>query len=104
MPSDNLKIFVSKAKENLKAAELLFENQLYDALQAKFSGELIRKRKIFPNRFRTFLMDLQSKRLQADYNPQSLSKKVAERQLKKAIEFVNAIHKEIKCLYKNYLA
>jgi len=115
-------IFASEAKENLKAAELLFANELYnasanrayyaafhaaisaladagipierighDVLQAKFSGELIRKRKIYPNKFRSYLMDLQSVRDDADYELIFISKKVAKRHLKKAKEYVEAL-------------
>lgn len=118
--------FASKARENIEAAELLFESQKYNAcanrsyyaafhagmaalinvgiaiikishesLQGKFSGELIRRRKIYPNKFRPYLMDLQAVRDDADYEPIFVSKKVASRQLRKAKEFVVAIEKEI---------
>lgn len=118
--------FTAKAKENIEAAELLFENQKYnasanrayyaafqsaiaalvnagiqadrishEALQAKFSSELIQRRKIYPNKFRSYLMDLQAVRNDADYELIFVSKKVAQRQLKKAKEYVEVIDKEI---------
>ncbi|MCP4661272.1 MAG: HEPN domain-containing protein [bacterium] len=90
--------FTAKASENLRAAELLFESQLYNAcsnrayyaalhaavaalakdgihfdrvdhsaVQARFSGELIRRRKVYPGRFRSYLMRLQVVRDNADY-------------------------------------
>jgi uncharacterized protein (UPF0332 family) len=118
--------FANKAKENIEAAELLYDSQKYnacanrayyaafqaaiaalvhagitfdrishEALQGKYSGELIRRRKIYPNKFRSYLMDLQSVRDDADYDLIFVSKKVAGRQVKKAKEFVAAIEKEI---------
>ncbi|MDM8523285.1 HEPN domain-containing protein [Desulfococcaceae bacterium HSG8] len=119
--------FITKAKQNLKAAELLFENGLYDAsanrayyaalhvavaalanagvntdrikhetIQANFSSELVRKRKIYPNNLRSYLMDLQEIRNDADYKLKFISKKVSSRQLKKAKEYVSIIIQEIK--------
>lgn len=119
-------IFSTKAQENIEAAEILFENQKYNAsanrayyaafhaaiaaltnagipidrishesLQAKFNGELIRKRKVYPSRFKSYLLDLQSVRLAADYKSIFVSKKVAARQNKKAREYFEAIQKEI---------
>lgn len=67
----------------------------HEALQTKFVGELIWKRKVYPERFRSYLLDLSTIRDNADYKLILISKKVAERQLKKAIEFVGAILKEI---------
>ncbi len=119
-------IFSAKAQENIEAAEILFENQKYNAsasrayyaafhaaiaalknagfsidkishesLQAKFNGELIRKRKVYPSRFKSYLLDLQSVRLAADYKSIFVSKKVAGRQNKKAREYFEAIQQEI---------
>ena len=119
-------IFATKVRENIEAAELLYDNQKYnacvnrayyaafqaaiagllnagmtidrishEALQAKFNGELIRRRKIYPNKFRSYLLDLQSVRDDADYGLIFVSKKVAGRQFKKAKEFVAVIEKEI---------
>lgn len=119
-------IFTRKADENIKAAELLFENQMHnasanrayyaafhaaiaalanlgipverighDTLQSKFSSELIRKRKVYPARFKSYLPNLQEVRDIADYETKFISKKMAERQIKKAKEYVEAIKKEI---------
>jgi len=81
--------FLSKAKENLAAASVCFENDLYNAcanrayyaalhavvaalvhagikrdkidhgqVQADFSGDLIKRRKIYPSRFKSCLPDV----------------------------------------------
>ena len=120
------KEFLDKAKENLKAAELLFDNQLYnasvnrayyaafqaaiaalanisieierishEATQANFAIELIQRRKIYPSHLRSYLMDLQAVRNDADYKSKSISSKVAQRQLRKAQEFIKTIVREI---------
>ncbi|MCP4110226.1 MAG: HEPN domain-containing protein [Desulfobacteraceae bacterium] len=119
--------FITKAKQNLKAAELLFENELYDAsanrayyaalhaavaalanigikaddrishetTQANFSGELIRRRKIYPGNLKSYLADLQRIRNDADYKLKFVSKKVALKQVKKAKEFVTKVLQEV---------
>ncbi len=119
--------FSAKARENLEAAELLFENQLYNAsanrayyaafhgaivalvrsgiqperidhdlIQAKFSGELIHRRKVYPRRFRSRLPELQAVRDNADYKVKLLSKKVAKRQLDKARDYVEFLRLEVR--------
>jgi hypothetical protein len=60
----------------------------HDATQAHFAAELIKKRKIYPNHLKSYLMDLQRIRNRADYESQPTSHKIASRQLKKAPEFV----------------
>jgi len=118
--------FLQKAKENLKAAQSLFEQKLYNAsanrsyyaafqialaklasqgikseknshswVQANFSGEFIRKRKLYPGRLKSSLPDLQTVRNRADYKAESLSRKAASRQLKKAEEFVKAVERSM---------
>jgi len=117
--------FLTKAKENITAATLLFDNELYnacanrvyyaafhaaiaalanigmdtvhshEATQAHFVTELIRRRKVYPNHLKSYLRDLQDVRNDADYEQKSVSKKVAQRQLKKAKEFVGLVTQEI---------
>jgi uncharacterized protein (UPF0332 family) len=118
--------FLAKAKENISAAELLFDNELYNAsanrayyaafhaaraalaaigveteaishpaAQSQFNAELIRRRKIYPSRLKSYLSNLQDERNTADYKRDSVSKKVASRQLKKAKDFVETIVREI---------
>ncbi len=118
--------FLAKAKENISAAELLFDNELYNAsanrayyaafhaamaalaaigveteaishpaVQSKFHAELIHRRKIYPSRLKSYLRVLQDERNTADYKQDSVSKKVASSQLKKAKDFVETIAREI---------
>lgn len=118
--------FFSKARENLKAAQILFDNDLFNAVanrtyyaafqaaiaalidkgitnskyehkwvQSTFNNELINKRKIYPSSIKSYLMDLQRMRNKADYTSDTISKKIANRQLTKAKEFVEAIKKEM---------
>ncbi len=118
--------FLTKAKENMNAAELLFDNELYNAsanrayyaafhaaiaalaaigveteamshpaVQSQFNAQLIHRRKMYPNRLKSYLRDLQDERNTADYKQDFVSKKVASRQLKKANEFVETVVREI---------
>jgi uncharacterized protein (UPF0332 family) len=118
-------IFLTKAKKNIQAAQLLFDNQMYDesanrayyavfqaalaalsaagfqterisheAVQAMFNGELIQRRKIYPSHLKSYRLDLQAVRNDADYKLTFISKKVASRQIKKAKEFVERIEQE----------
>jgi len=119
-------IFITKAKENIQAAQLLFDNNLYnasanrayyaafhaalaalsdagiqserlshEATQAHFSDQLIRRRKIYPGHLKSYLLDLQAVRDDADYKLKLISKKVAWRQVHKAKEFLERVEKEI---------
>jgi len=117
--------FLTKAQENLTAATLLFDHELYnasanrayyatfqaaiaalanigihtncshEATQAQFASKLIKRRKVYPSHLKSYLMDLQRIRNRADYELQLISKKMASRQLKKAQEFVEIITQEI---------
>ena len=64
-------------------------------IQANFATELIQRRKRYPGHFHAYLMDLQSVRDDADYKVQSVSSRMARRQLTKAKEFVEAIVREL---------
>ncbi|MBF0099343.1 MAG: HEPN domain-containing protein [Desulfobacterales bacterium] len=119
--------FFNKAKNNLNAAQLCFDNALYDAsanrayyaafqaaiavllhkgikrdkidhklVQADFSEKLIKRQKIFPNRLKSYLLEMQSVRDQADYKHENVSKQEAFRQIRKAEEMLNLIEQELK--------
>lgn len=119
-------IFLTKAKRNMQAAQLLFDNQMFDesanrayyaafqaalaalaaigiqtarmsheAAQANFNTELIHRRKIYPSHFKSYLLDLQATRQEADYELKFVSKRAASRQIKKAKEFVERVEQEI---------
>ncbi|MBM2816065.1 MAG: hypothetical protein HW421_2827 [Ignavibacteria bacterium] len=92
-----LESFLSRARENLRAAEVLFELELYNAsanrgyyaafhaaivaiysagitptidhkiVRALFSDYFFNKRKILPSKFKDYLRELQNKRSEADY-------------------------------------
>jgi len=64
----------------------------HDWLQTNFSGQLIKHRKVFPAKFKSYLSVAHLVRSTADYRMASVSKDTASRELKKAKEFVNAIN------------
>ena len=64
-------------------------------VQADFSGELIKRRKIYPARLKSYLSDMRFIRDKADYTANSVSKKITERTLAKLKELVELIGKEI---------
>ena len=112
--------FILRAKENLTAAELLFDNGLYNAsanrayysalhaaysalyviepnikldhgiVQKEFSNNFFNRRKIFPSKYKDFLRDMQINRNDADYH-NGISKSLAFKQLRKSQEFVELI-------------
>jgi uncharacterized protein (UPF0332 family) len=62
---------------------------------AQFSGKLIKRRKVFPAKLRPYLADMQATRNLSDYQTDSVSKKDAARQNRKAQEMLSAIRKAI---------
>ncbi len=117
--------FSAKAKENLTAAQICFENGLYNActnrayyaalhaavaalahrgikrdkinhgqVQADFSGDLIKRRKVYPAKFRSYLYDMQLVRNKADYSADNISRKRAGRWLARIKELIGLIKKE----------
>ncbi len=62
---------------------------------ADFSGELIKRRKVYPSRFKSCLPDLQFVRNQADYSSESVSRQRAYKRLSLSEEFIGFIEKEI---------
>jgi len=118
--------FLNKAKENLTAAQVCFDNGLFNAcanrayyaalqaavaalvhrgicrdkidhgqVQADFSGELIKRRKIYPAKLKSYLPDMQLVRNQADYTAKQISRKVARLWLSNLEEMLRLIGKEI---------
>lgn len=67
----------------------------HDWLQANFSRHLIRRRKLFPSKIRSYLSDAQGLREIADYSNRIVSKKLTSQELKKAKEFIKTIVSEI---------
>jgi uncharacterized protein (UPF0332 family) len=64
-------------------------------VQAHFNGELIWRRKVYPNKLRAYLSDMLTVRNEADYSETRLSKGAAHRQFVRAREFVEAILQEL---------
>jgi len=118
--------FLAKAEENITAAQICFENGLYNAcanrayyaalhavvvalahrgirrnkidhgqVQADFSGELIKRRKIYPAKLKSYLPDMQIIRNKADYSDDNISKKRAGRWLLRIKELIGFIKKEL---------
>jgi len=118
-------IFFERAKENLEAAEFLFEKGLFNAsanrayfavfhlaiaaiffagiipnidhkiIQTLFAEHFCNKRKIVASKFKSFLFDMHKVRSYADYKC-GVSKKDAKQQLKDAKEFFEIIMEVIK--------
>ncbi|MEE4355573.1 MAG: HEPN domain-containing protein [Desulfococcaceae bacterium] len=63
-------------------------------VQAEFSGKLIKQRKIYPARLRSYLPDMQAVRDQADYKSDKVRKKVAIKMFSMAKEIISEIEKE----------
>lgn len=64
-------------------------------IQADFSEKLIKRQKIYPAKLRSYLMDMQGVRNQADYTSENISKNLAFQQIVKAKEMISAIGKEL---------
>ncbi|QTA83732.1 HEPN domain-containing protein [Desulfonema limicola] len=119
--------FLSKAKANIEAAQICFENGFYDAcanrayyaalqaaisaladkgfnrskadhkqIQADFSEKLIKRKKVYPAKLKSYLMDMQGVRNQADYTDEGISKNLANQQISKAAQMIGLIEKELK--------
>ena len=118
-------IFKNKALENIKIAEIAFENDCFNAsanrayyaafhlaisaiyflgiepridhksIQILFADNFFNRRKILPSKYKRYLSDLQDTRNTADYRV-DVSKKSAKQQLEKAKEFIAIILEVIK--------
>ncbi|NJL58707.1 MAG: HEPN domain-containing protein [Desulfobacteraceae bacterium] len=65
-------------------------------VQAEFSSKLIRSRKIYSPKMKSYLMDMQRIRDYADYSGENISRKKAAEQLRKSEEMLTMIGKELK--------
>jgi len=122
----NWEAYILKAEENLRLAQIGFEEQCFNAsasrayyagfqaaiaallkssfprgkfdhkwVQAEFNEKLIKRKKIYPNKFKSYLMEMQLIRNTADYERESLGRKGAEKQLQKAQELLGAVKMEV---------
>jgi len=64
-------------------------------VQADFSEKLIKRQKIYPGKLKSYLMDMQGVRNQADCSHASVSRKLAFQQIHKAEELITIIGKEL---------
>jgi len=119
--------FLNKAEENLKIAQISFDNECYNAcanrayyasfqaaiaaltdkgflskgrndhkwVQAEFSEKLIKRQKVYPAKIKSYLMKMQMLRNIADYEYETVCKKDASEQIRKAAEMIGFIRKEI---------
>jgi uncharacterized protein (UPF0332 family) len=96
-----------KALESLNAAELCFQQKMYnstanrakgswghDTLQAVFADQLIRQRKLYPRHFASFLPNGFQTRQLADYGNEMLSQRKARTILHWAREFVKQVEEK----------
>ncbi len=65
-------------------------------VQAEFSEKLIKRKKIYPARLKSWLMKMQLLRNKADYEHRHVSRKDAREQLHRAKEMLGFIEKEVK--------
>jgi len=65
-------------------------------VQAEFAGKLVKSRKIYPTKLKSYLPDMQMVRDDADYSDENVSRKLASGQLSKAREMLTMIGKELK--------
>lgn len=64
-------------------------------VQAEFAGKLIKSRKIYPTKLKSYLTDMQMVRDNADYSDENISRKKAAEQLSMAGEMLSMIEKEL---------
>ncbi len=67
----------------------------HGALQAAFVTELIRRRKVYPAAFADYLSSGLHSRQLADYSTNGVSRRVAQRLVRRAATLVSAVQKEV---------
>jgi uncharacterized protein (UPF0332 family) len=67
----------------------------HSGLQAAFAAELIHRRKIYPAAFRDYLSSGLMVRQTADYGPEEVSRKMAQRLVRRAASFVAAVAEKV---------
>jgi len=64
-------------------------------VQSEFNRRLIKNRKVYPDRLKTYLLNMQEVRNHADYSVEKIGKNLAGRQLGRADEMILHIGKEL---------
>jgi len=67
----------------------------YKWVQAEFAGKLIKSRKVYPAKLKSYLPEMLAIREKADYKTDKVNKKKAAEQLCMAKEMLDLIEKEI---------
>jgi len=67
----------------------------YKWVQAEFAGKLIKSRKVYPAKLKSYLPEMQMVRDNADYSGENISRKKAAEQLRMAGEMLSMIEKEL---------
>lgn len=65
-------------------------------VQSEFNRRLIKRKKIYPSKLKTYLSDMQYVRNKADYSEKGVSKKAAHRQISHAEEMIQRIREELR--------
>jgi uncharacterized protein (UPF0332 family) len=84
-------VFQAEIASLLKLTSFRQERWGHDRVQAEFNRRLIRDQKVFPASLRFIHNDLIGRRHIADYSPQQVSARAAERCLGKATDMVLSI-------------
>ena len=71
------------------------ERMEYKWVQAEFAGKLIKSRKVYPAKLKSYLPEMLAIREKADYKTDKVNKKKAAEQLCMAKEMLDLIEKEI---------
>jgi uncharacterized protein (UPF0332 family) len=83
------------AQVALRAAHIGRTEWTHSALQAAFVTELIRRRKLYPGAFAEYLSSGLHSRQLADYSAGGVSRRVAQRLVRRAATLVAAVEKEV---------
>jgi uncharacterized protein (UPF0332 family) len=84
-------VFQAEIASLFKLTPFRQERWGHDRVQAEFNRRLIRDQKVFPASLRFIHNDLIGRRHTADYSPQQVSARAAERCLGKATDMVSSI-------------
>lgn len=83
------------ARAALEKAGISTDGLSHERIQAEFARTLIHRQKFYPGYLKSYLLDLQGIRNDADYKSVSVSKTDATRALKKSQEFVRIIQQRL---------
>ena len=83
------------AQVALEAAGLVRSEWSHKGLHTSFNQELIQRRKLYPRALRDYLTSALTVRQAADYGESGISAKVAQRQVQRAVAFVQRVEEVI---------